>query len=110
MLRWLPLEGWVPLSQLVPQQAAPVPVAPAPIQAAAVPEQVAAGATVPAQGGGKKKLLIAIGAGVGVLAILAGVWVFLIRMGTARVPPLQHFVSFFLNTDRPSFPARPSCG
>ena len=73
------LEGWVPLSQLVPQQAEPVPVAPAPIQAAAVPEQVTAAATVPAQGGGKKKLLIAIGAGVGVLAILAGVWVFLIR-------------------------------
>ena len=73
------LETWVPLSQLVPQQAAPVPVAPAPIQAAAVPEQVAAGATVPAQGGGKKKLLIAIGAGVGVLAILAAVWFFLIR-------------------------------
>ena len=73
------LETWVPLSQLVPQQAAPVPVAPAPIQTAAVPEQVAAAATVPAQGGGKKKLLIAIGAGVGVLAILAAVWFFLIR-------------------------------
>jgi len=73
------LESWVPLSQLVPQQAAPVPVAPAPIQAAAVPEQVAAAATVPAQGGGKKKLLIGIGAGVGVLAILTAVWFFLIR-------------------------------
>ena len=86
------MADWVPISQITgvtiaggsppPAAGATCPQCQAPVEASQV---ICMGCGTRLQGepsmpkGSKKKLLIGIGAGVGVLAIIAGIWFFLIR-------------------------------